>query len=261
MTSRPVTAPPSAGCATAPPVLAVDGVTVRFHEVLALRDVTVRLEAGSVCALLGVNGSGKSTLFGAIMEQVPVESGEVRIDGRSGAVARRAGAIAYMPQTTAVDWSFPIRVLDVVMTGRYGRLGPTRRARRADHVAVDDALERVGLADLGRRQIGALSGGQRRRVFLARALAQGARLLLLDEPFAGVDRGSQDAIVELLRSLRDEGVTALVATHDLAGVSELADQAVLLHQRVLAHGHPSEVLTPGNLGRVFGLRERPEERP
>jgi manganese transport system ATP-binding protein len=160
--------------------------------------------------------------------------------------------VAYMPQAEEVDWTFPVSVSDVVAMGLYGRLGAARRLRAADRTAVDDALERVGLAELRKRQIGQLSGGQRKRVFIARSIAQDARLLLLDEPFAGVDRASERTMTALLKALRDEGRSVLVSTHDLAGVPELCDEAVLLHRRVLAQGDPFQVLTHGNLALAFG---------
>jgi manganese transport system ATP-binding protein len=157
-----------------------------------------------------------------------------------------------VPQSEDVDWTFPVCVRDVVMMGRYGKLGPMRRARRPDRDAVDQALERVGLADLQHRQIGELSGGQRKRAFVARGIAQDAALMLLDEPFAGVDKSSEAALVALFRDLRDEGRTILVSTHDLAGIPQLCDEAVLLHRHVLAHGSPESVLTNDNLARAFG---------
>ena len=162
--------------------------------------------------------------------------------------------MGYVPQADAVDWAFPVRVQDVVLMGRYGRMGARRVPRPADRAAVAAALDRVGLAELAGRQIGALSGGQRKRAFLARAIAQDAELLLLDEPFAGVDKGTEESITALLHGLRDEGRTIVVSTHDLAGVAELCDEVVLLHQRVLAHGTPREVLAPEVLAGTFMLR-------
>lgn len=239
--------------------LRVRGLTVRYTEVLALEGVDLDLGAGSVCALLGVNGSGKSTLFKAVMGLLRTEQGEVTVHGDPTTEARRAGRIAYMPQATAVDWAFPVLVRDVVTMGRYGRTGPRRRVSRADRAAVDEALESVDLTGLADRQIGALSGGQRQRVFIARAMAQGADLLLLDEPFAGVDATSQATIAGLLHRVRDRGATVLVSTHDLAGVGDLCDHAVLLHRRILAAGTPDEVLTAETLGQVFGLRTPTQE--
>ncbi|MHA7278860.1 metal ABC transporter ATP-binding protein [Arthrobacter sp. MDT2-2] len=234
------------------PALGVRNLSVSYNDVHALDDVTMGLGAGRICGLIGVNGSGKSTLFKALMGLVVPRDGSVELFGMSTASARKQGLVAYMPQAEEVDWTFPVSVSDVVAMGLYGRLGAARRLRAADRVAVDDALERVGLTGLRKRQIGQLSGGQRKRVFIARSIAQDARLLLLDEPFAGVDRASERTMTALLKVLRDEGRSVLVSTHDLAGVPELCDEAVLLHRRVLAQGDPLEVLTHGNLALAFG---------
>lgn len=233
--------------------IAVDGVSVRYGDVVALDGVDLDLQSGRVCALIGMNGSGKSTLLKAIVGLVRPTHGTVLLGGEQPAVARRRGALAYVPQSEDVDWRFPVSVRDVVMMGRYGRQGPTRRPRAEDRAAVDDALARVDLTDLADRQIGRLSGGQRKRAFVARGIAQDAGLLLLDEPFAGVDKPSEATIVRLLRDLAEEGRTVLVTTHDLAAVPALADEAVLLLRRVLVQGTPADVLTPENLSRAFGL--------
>lgn len=239
----------------------VEDVTVRYGDVLALDRVSLSLATGRVCGLVGVNGSGKSTLFKAITGLVRPERGAVRVRGGTPLRARRSGALAYVPQDEAVDWAFPVSVRDVVMTGRHGGLGFTRRPRRADHEAVDRALDRVGLADLADRRIGALSGGQRKRAFVARGIAQEARVLLLDEPFAGVDKRSEGTITRLLRELAADGAAVLVSTHDLRALPDLADEAVLLVRRVLAHGRPDEVLRPDNLVRAFGLDATAREEP
>ncbi|WP_394253321.1 metal ABC transporter ATP-binding protein [Arthrobacter pityocampae] len=244
MTTPPGTAPA--------PVVDVRHLTVRYGDVLALDNVGLHLAPGRICGLIGVNGSGKSTLFTSLMGLLTPQAGSVELFGTSVARARKDGLVAYMPQAEGVDWTFPVSVSDVVGMGLYGRLGTARRLRAADRAAVDDALERVGLSSLRRRQIGQLSGGQRKRVFIARSIAQDARLLLLDEPFAGVDRSSEHTMTALLKALRDEGRSVLVSTHDLAGVPDLCDEAVLLHQRVLAHGDPAEVLTHANLALAFG---------
>ncbi|MHA7181086.1 metal ABC transporter ATP-binding protein [Arthrobacter sp. MDB2-24] len=238
--------------APAAPVLRVRNLSVSYNEVHALDDVTVSLGAGTICGLIGVNGSGKSTLFKALMGLVVPSDGSIELFGMSTAGARKQGLVAYMPQAEEVDWTFPVSVSDVVAMGLYGRLGAGRRLRATDRAGVDDALERVGLTELRKRQIGQLSGGQRKRVFIARSIAQDARLLLLDEPFAGVDRASERTMTALLKALRDEGRSVLVSTHDLAGVPELCDEAVLLHRRVLAQGDPVQVLTHGNLALAFG---------
>ncbi|PSK98789.1 manganese transport system ATP-binding protein [Murinocardiopsis flavida] len=239
---------------TAETAVELDGVTVRYGDVLALDAVTLRLAAGRVHALLGTNGSGKSTLFKAVTGMLAPQRGSVLLYGHSPDAARKRGLVGYVPQSEQVDWEFPVRVADVVMMGRYGHMGFTRRPRAADRAAVDAALERTGLTELAGRQIGALSGGQRKRVFVARGIAQGARLFLLDEPFAGVDKGSEATIIEVLRAMRDDGHTLLVSTHDLAGVPAFSDDAVLLQHRVVAQGPPEEVLTPDLLLDAFGLR-------
>jgi manganese transport system ATP-binding protein len=231
----------------------VAGLTVHYGEILALDDVSLAVPAGQVCGLIGMNGSGKSTLFKSLVGLVRPGSGEVRLAGGTVAEARKQGLVAYVPQNEEVDWAFPISVREVVMTGRYGHQGFTRRPRRADRLAVAEALERVGLAELAGRQIGRLSGGQRKRAFVARAMAQEAEVLLLDEPFAGVDKGSEAMIVQLLRELAAGGATALVSTHDLHALPSLAAESVLLKQRVLLHGPTAEVLRPENLALAFGI--------
>lgn len=235
------------------PALQVDSVTVHYGQVPALQEASVTIDPGRICGLVGMNGSGKSTLFKAIMGLVRPDSGAVRINGTDPARARRAGAVGYMPQSEDIDWAFPLSVYDVVLTGRYGRMGPVRRARPADKRAVEQALERVDLADYRHRQIGQLSGGQRKRAFLARCIAQEAELLLLDEPFAGVDTRSEATISALLREFADSGATILVSTHDLRALPDLADEAVLLMRTVLMHDRPDVVLQPQNLARAFGL--------
>lgn len=235
------------------PTIEADDLAVRYGTVRALSEVTLRIDAGRITGLLGMNGSGKSTLFKALMGTVRPSEGCVRLFGGAPAAARSRGLVAYVPQSENVDWDFPLSVRDVVMTGRFGMLGFTRRPRAIDRAAVAEALDRVGLTDLGGRQIGELSGGQRKRVFVARAIAQQAQLLLLDEPFAGVDKGSEATIIALLRELRDEGRTVLISTHDLAGVTELCDDVVLLKNRVLFHGSPEQALSPERLLQVFGV--------
>ncbi|WP_168627950.1 metal ABC transporter ATP-binding protein [Cryobacterium sp. BB307] len=235
------------------PVIEVRDLSVRYGQVQALDEVDVVLEPGRITGLLGMNGSGKSTLYKAIMGTVRPAAGSVTLFSGTPAAARGKGLVAYMPQSESIDWDFPLSVHEVVMTGRYGKLGPSRRPRAIDKAAVTDALARVGLTELAGRQIGELSGGQRKRVFVARAIAQEARLLLLDEPFAGVDKASERRIITLLRELRDTGCGILISTHDLAGVPELCDEVILLKNRVLFHGHPDVALSPENLARVFGL--------
>ncbi|WP_193597717.1 metal ABC transporter ATP-binding protein [Microbacterium sp. YJN-G] len=234
-------------------MISVEDVSVRYGEVVALDRVSLTVERGRVTGLIGMNGSGKSTLFKTITGMVRPTGGTVRLDGGTPAVARRRGLLGYVPQSEDVDWTFPVSVRDVVMMGRYGGLGPTRRPRAADRTAVDEALERVELTHLADRQIGALSGGQRKRAFVARGIAQGSEILLLDEPFAGVDKKSEATIVRLLRELAADGRTVLVSTHDLAALPALADEAVLLLHRVVFHGGVADALRPENLARAFGL--------
>lgn len=240
-------------------VIEVRDVHVSYGDVRALDGVTLSIGSGTVCGLIGMNGSGKSTLFKAIMGAVRVDRGTILLDGRPPREARRAGAVGYVPQSEQVDWSFPVSVRDVVMMGRYGYQGFTRRPRRADVEAVDEALARVELDDLAERQIGRLSGGQRKRAFVARGLAQGARILLLDEPFAGVDTRSEATITRLLRELAAQGRTILVSTHDLHAVPALCDDVVLLLHHTLLHAPPEVALRPENLARAFGM-ELPGER-
>lgn len=241
--------------------IAVAGLTVRYGEITALEGVDLAVRGGRVTGLIGMNGSGKSTLFKAIMGIVRPDSGRVLIGEDSPSQARRRAAVGYVPQSEDVDWAFPVSVRDVVMMGRYGHLGLTRRPRHQDHAAVDAALARVELTDLADRQIGQLSGGQRKRAFVARGIAQEARVLLLDEPFAGVDKRSEGTIVRLLRELADAGTTVLVSTHDLHALPTLADEAVLLNRRVLFHGSVHEALMPERLALTFGLDVMDEGRP
>ena len=233
--------------------LVVDDVTVAYpNGHVALHGASVRLDGPTICGLLGVNGAGKSTLFKAVMGLVVPAAGQVRIGGRSVLEAQRSNWVAYVPQAEEVDWGFPVSVRDVVMMGRYGYMGGLRIPRAADRAAVDAALRRVGMAGFADRQIGQLSGGQKKRVFLARALAQDGRVILLDEPFAGVDVTTQEQITGLLRELRAEGRIILVSTHDLAGVPDFCDQVVLVKGTVLAAGATEAVFTAPNLARAFG---------
>lgn len=235
------------------PRLEVEGVTVLYpNGHLALENASFHLDAGTICALVGINGSGKSTLFKSIMGFVAPRHGSVRINGRPVGEALRRQVVAYVPQSEEVDWQFPVSVWDVVMMGRYGAMNFMRIAGRKDKALVEESLKRVAMWDYRDRQIGELSGGQKKRVFLARALAQGGRVILLDEPFTGVDVGTEEAIIGLLRQLRDEGCIILVSTHNLGSVPEYCDHAVLVRRTVLAHGPTSEVFTEQNLMAAFG---------
>jgi manganese/iron transport system ATP-binding protein len=234
--------------------IAVDHATVTYRNgFTALRDVTFEIPTGTITALVGVNGSGKSTLFKAIMGFVPVAApGSITILGEPAGRVLKRNVVAYVPQSEDVDWSFPVLVEDVVMMGRYGHMNMLRIAGERDRQAVARALERVGMTDFRKRQIGELSGGQKKRVFLARALAQDSHVILLDEPFTGVDVKTEEAITKLLKALRDEGRVMLVSTHNLGSVPEFCDRAVLLNRTVLAAGPTAEVFTQANLEKAFG---------
>lgn len=231
----------------------VDRITVSYpNGTVALRDTTFSLTGGTICALVGVNGSGKSTLFKTIMGIVSPVAGEVRIGGRPVREALKQNLVAYVPQAEEVDWTFPVSVSDVVMMGRYGYMNFLRIPRAEDRRIAEESLARVGMLEFRERQIGELSGGQRKRVFLARALAQRGRIVLLDEPFTGVDVTTEKAIIGLLREMRDAGCILLVSTHNLGSVPEFCDHVVLVNRTVLAAGPTAEVFTEDNLLRAFG---------
>ncbi len=233
--------------------LSLRNLTVTYSNgYTAVKDATFDLDPGTICALVGVNGSGKSTVFKAIMGFVKPAAGEVRLCGLPVQEALRRNIVAYVPQSEDVDWNFPVLVETVVMMGRYGHMNFLRMPSRADRYKVDRALERVGMSEFRKRQIGELSGGQKKRVFLARALAQEGRIILLDEPFTGVDVRTETAIVALLRELRDSGHLMLVSTHNLGSVPDFCDRVVLLNRVVLAAGPTAEVFTQANLERAFG---------
>jgi len=233
--------------------IAAHDVTVTYRNGhTALWNASFEIPRGTVTALVGVNGAGKSTLFKAIMGFVPAAKGEITILGKSVREALSQNLVAYVPQSEEVDWDFPVLVEDVVMMGRYGHMGFLRRAGAADHAAVDLALSRVNMQDFRHRQIGELSGGQRKRVFLARALAQDGQVILLDEPFTGVDVKTEEQIVALLRELRDEGRVMLVSTHNLGSVPEFCDRTVLVKGTVLSYGPTETTFTRENLERAFG---------
>lgn len=233
--------------------LNVDDITVTYNNGhTAIHDASFRLNGGTICALVGVNGSGKSTLFKSIMGMIKPTKGQVTFNNISVKQALKQNIIAYVPQTEEVDWDFPVLVSDVVMMGRYGHMSFLRIPSKEDKRQVDLALERVNMLDFKHRQIGQLSGGQKKRVFLARALAQQGKVLLLDEPFTGVDVKTENAIIDLLKELRDEGHLILVSTHNLGSVPEFCDQVVLINQTVLAFGETKTTFTPQNLMTTFG---------
>ncbi|MBV1886180.1 MAG: manganese/iron ABC transporter ATP-binding protein [Parvibaculaceae bacterium] len=228
-------------------------VTVTYRNGhTALRDATFEIPVGTISALVGVNGAGKSTLFKAIMGFVPLAQGAISVLGMPVKKALRKNIIAYVPQAEEVDWSFPVLVEDVVMMGRYWHMGFFRRPSQVDRKAVTVALERVGMSEFRSRQIGELSGGQRKRVFLARALAQDSKVILLDEPFTGVDVQTEEAIITLMREMRDDGRVMLVSTHNLGLVPEFCDRTVLVKETVLAFGPTATTFTRDNLAEAFG---------
>ena len=233
--------------------LSAQDVTVTYRNGhTALWNANFELPCGTVTALVGVNGAGKSTLFKAIMGFVPAAKGIIRILDLGVKEALSKNLVAYVPQSEEVDWAFPVLVEDVVMMGRYGHMGFLRYPKKSDHDAVNEALCRVSMQDFRTRQIGELSGGQRKRVFLARSLAQDGQVILLDEPFTGVDVKTEEQIIDLLRELRDEGRVMLVSTHNLGSVPEFCDRTVLVKGTVLAHGPTETTFTRENLENAFG---------
>lgn len=228
-------------------------VTVVYRDgTIGLRDANFEIPAGSISALVGVNGAGKSTLFRAIMGFVPTSLGNISLFGESVTRALKKNLVAYVPQAEEVDWSFPVLVEDVVMMGRYGTMNWLRIPTEMDSDAVTSALSRVGMLDYKKKQIGELSGGQRKRVFLARALAQKTKVILLDEPFNGVDVQTEETIIELLREMKKEGRLILVATHNLGSVPRFCDYTLLVKETVLAFGPTKTTFTPKNLEITFG---------
>lgn len=225
------------------PVLTVDNLTVSYNGQDALEQVGFSVQAGEHVAIVGPNGSGKSTLFKAMV-------GLLR--PKSGYVETNHAEVGYVTQRSSVDWTFPVTVHDVVMMGRIGKMGWLRWQRQSDREVVQRCLERVGMLPYAGRQIGELSGGQQQRVFIARALAQEATILLMDEPFAGVDTPSKDAILEIVEDLRKQAVTVLVSTHDLNLAVERFDRLALLNRRLIAYGEPREIIRPETLAAAFG---------
>ncbi|MBH9995303.1 manganese/iron ABC transporter ATP-binding protein [Bartonella sp. M0176] len=218
----------------------------------ALRDSSFETPTGSITALVGINGSGKSTLFKAIMGFVRLSRGNITIFDMPVRNALKKNLVAYVPQAEDVDWNFPVLVEDVVMMGRYGHMNFLRQPKDVDYAAVTDALQRVNMLPFRKRQIGELSGGQKKRVFLARAIAQEAKVILLDEPFTGVDVKTEDQIIALLKEMRKSGAVMLVSTHNLGSVPEFCDRTVLIKGTVLGYGPTSEIFTEENLTKTFG---------
>lgn len=235
------------------PILDVQGLTVRYNGHVALEDITFHLHEGERVAVVGPNGAGKSTLFKVVSGVISPTTGEVNIFGSK---PRGHVCIAYIPQRSQVDWNFPLSVADVVMMGRSAKLGPLNWPRKKDWDFVHHALDTVELADLTTRQIGQLSGGQQQRMFIARALAQEAELMLMDEPLTGLDTPAQEGILSLLDRLKRENVTVMVATHDLEQAANHFDRIMLLNHRMIAFDEPNKVLHTENLVKAYGGRMR-----
>lgn len=233
--------------------ISLDDISVRYNNGhTALYDVSLHLQGGTTCALVGINGSGKSTLFKVLMGLIKPQTGYVKLCDLTIAQALKKNLVAYVPQSEEVDWQFPVSVLDVIMMGRYGHMNFLRRPKPKDYQKIDEAMSRVQINHLANRQISELSGGQKKRVFLARALAQESKILLLDEPFTGVDVKTEKAIMNLLDELRQEGHLILISTHNLGTVPEFCDQVIMINRTILAMGSTKSTFTQANLEKVFG---------
>ena len=233
-----------------PARLDLEGVSVAYNGQPVLCDITFQVPHGQRVAVVGPNGAGKSTLFKALVGLLPLRAGRVLIHGLP--LGHHLDCVAYVPQREEVDWRFPLTVADVVMMGRYGRLRRLAQPTVEDHAAVRRALERMGIAHLALQSIGELSGGQQQRVFLARALAQEPHILLMDEPFTGVDIITREAVLHVLEQLHEQQVTTMISTHDLSLASSSFEQVLLLNRRLVAYGPPREVFTTGRLQEAFG---------
>ncbi len=235
--------------------LSVDNLTIIYKNGhLALEDISFSLSSSTICALLGINGGGKSTLFKAIMGIIKPTQGNIILNNGSIKKALKQNLIAYVPQSEEIDWNFPILVKDVVMMGRYGKMGILRIPKNTDKTIVAESLKRVGMLEYENRQIGELSGGQRKRVFIARALAQEAKVMLLDEPFTGIDITTEHAIIDLLKEFRAQGNLILISTHNISSIATFCDQVLLINKRLLASGNIKTEFTKENLQKAFGQR-------
>ena len=232
--------------------LTLDNVSAGYNTQRILQDITLQIGHGEQVAVVGPNGAGKSTLFKVLVGLLPLRSGQILIHGQ--ALGQHKDCVAYVPQRSEVDWRFPVTVYDVVMMGRYNRQGWFGLSNRTDQAAVLHALDQMGIASLAHSPIGNLSGGQQQRVFLARALAQEPHILLMDEPFTGVDASTQEATLNLLTQLKAQEVTVLVSTHDLSMAAERFERVLLLNRRIVAFGPPAEALSPEAIQQAFGGR-------
>lgn len=234
------------------PVVEVHDLTVSYQRKPVLWGVDFTLPAGSLCGIMGPNGAGKSTLIKACMDLIPANSGNVTLFGKELDQVRRR--VSYVPQRESVDWDFPASVMDIVLMGRYNRLGIFQAPRKADRDAAMDSLMKVGMEAYSQRQIAQLSGGQQQRVFLARALAQDADLYFMDEPFAGVDMATEQTIIELLRTMSKQGKTIVVVHHDLQTAGHYFDWGLLINMRLVASGPIEEVMTKELLQETYGAK-------
>ena len=230
--------------------LELQNINIGYGDKIVLRELSFQVPHGSRVAVVGPNGAGKSTLFKALVGLLPLQQGNIFIHGE--ALGLHQDCVAYVPQREEVDWRFPVTVEDVVMMGRFAQMGWLKRATSRDRDAVQKSLMQMGIADLAEQSIGHLSGGQQQRAFLARAIAQEPHILLMDEPFTGVDVTTQEATLRLLDHLQEKKVTAIVSTHDLNLASSRFDLALLLNHRLIAFGAPREVFTKENLAQAFG---------
>lgn len=232
--------------------LEIHDLTVAYHKKPVLYGIDAEIPKGKLVGIVGPNGAGKSTLIKAIMSLVPVSSGWIKIFGKP--YRQNLTRVGYVPQRESVDWDFPVNVMDVVLMGRYGKLGMVRRPSAADRELARECLDKVQMLPYANRQIGNLSGGQQQRVFLARALAQESDLYFMDEPFTGVDAATEKAIVTLLHELRERGKTILVVHHDLPTAKEYFDMLMLLNMRIVAFGNTEDVFTHNLLQQTYGGR-------
>lgn len=234
------------------PLIEIQNCTVSYHRKPAIRSINLRLHDSGIIGIIGPNGAGKSTLLKAILGLVPIEHGSVKVFGEPVDKVRQQ--ISYVPQKEIIDWDFPVTVYDVVMMGRYAHLGVIERPGAKDREIVDAAIDKVSMHEYKNQQIGNLSGGQQQRVFLARALAQESDILLLDEPFVGVDAATEHAIIDLMHTLNDEGKMVIVVNHDLGKVQEYFQYLIMINQWLIAYGPTREVFTPELLSRTYGGR-------
>jgi len=232
--------------------ISVHSVTVAYDRRPVLWDIDFDITNGAITGIIGPNGAGKTTLLKAILGLVPLVTGQIKIFGSD--IEKSRQLLCYVPQRETVDWDFPVSVIDVVLMGRYGHLGWFKRPKKSDREKAMHALEQVGMADFTDRQISQLSGGQQQRVFLARALAQDAKVYLMDEPFAGVDAATEQAIFELMREMRSQGSTIVVIHHDLQSVRKYFDYVAMLNMRLVATGETKNVFTDENLSQTYGGR-------